>query len=306
MIAWGLRLTGRLAAVLAAALLVSIVVFLGVHFLPGDPVRREAHQSPAQYAAALHSAGLDRPLPVQYAAVMGRIIDGDLERQLLPEAVTSAELGALAAAIGLSAGVAFGFVAATHVGTWRDRLAILGSLVGFATPVFVWGFVVFQIGTTILFNLTGGVLFYSPDRCCQGPQILMPAFVLGLPAAGYIARMTRAGMLDELGREYVLAARAKGLAEGAVHRRHVLRNAALVLITVAAPLIAAILVGSVVVEQMFNVDGLGHELTGSLLGRHYDIALGVFVYYALLVGLANLAVDQLYPVLDPRQRQRHR
>lgn len=302
---WAVRLSGRLALVAGAAVVVSVVVFAGVHFLPGDPVLRESHQSPAQYAAELHAAGLDRPLPVQYEAIMGRILTGDLERQLLPEALTSAELGTLAATFGVAVGLGLGFLAASHPATWIDRAAIAGSLVGFATPVFVWGFVVFQLATTTLYNLTGGLLFYSPDRCCQGGQILMPAFVLGLPAAGYIARMARTGVLDELGREYVMTARAKGLTERAVLRLHVLRNIAPLLLTVATPLVASILVGSVVVERMFNVDGIGHELSGSLLSRNYDVAMGVFVYYALLVGLANVAVDLLYPVLDPKQRRTH-
>ncbi|MDQ6921571.1 MAG: ABC transporter permease, partial [Candidatus Dormibacteraeota bacterium] len=116
------------------------------------------------------------------------------------------------------------------------------------------------------------------------------------------ARHTRAAMLEVVRQDFVTTARAKGLMERLVLRHHVFRNAALVLVTVATPELTRLLVGSLVIEQVFSVPGLGHELIGSILSRSYDTAVGVFVYYAVLIGLANLIVDLSYPLLDPRIR----
>ncbi len=181
-----------------------------------------------------------------------------------------------------------------------DRILISLALAVYSVPNFVWAFLLVFFGVTVLFNLTGGLIFYDPNPCCQGAQILMPAFALGAPFAGYVARHTRGSILEELRRDYATTARAKGLAEEQVIQVHVLRNAAIIVLTIVGPVVTALITGSMVIEQFFAVPGLGHELIQSILSRNYTTAVGVFFYYVLLIGIANLIVDLLYPLLDPR------
>jgi ABC-type dipeptide/oligopeptide/nickel transport system permease component len=296
------RLAFRLLAVPVGAALASVVMFAALHLLPGDPVARETHQSPEQYRRALHALGLDQPLPFQYLQLMGRILNGDLARRLQPEATTTAELAFLAAAVALCLGVAVGAFAAANQGSWRDRAAIGSSLLVVSVPSFVWAAILVLFFVTGVYTLSGGLFAYDVGPCCRPDQIWLPVLALGLPYVGYVARHTRAAMLEVARQDYVMAARAKGLQESAVMRRHVFRNAALVLMTVATPELTRLLVGSLVIEQVFSVPGLGHELIGSILSRSYDTAVGVLVYYSILIGLANLLVDLTYPLLDPRIR----
>ncbi|MBO0684160.1 MAG: ABC transporter permease [Candidatus Dormibacteraeota bacterium] len=293
---------GRVGAVVAGAALVSAVLFFGVHMLPGDPVLRSSHQTPLQYQQALHRAGLDLPIWQQYLHVLQRLLDGDLANQLLPEALNSAKLGLLAAVVAVGLGVPIGYLAASHHNRWVDRVSMLLAFVGFAMPTFLWGSLLVLLFVSGLYQLSQGFLAYDIGPCCSPTQIWLPALALGLPFVGYIARMTRASMLDAIALDHVTAARARGLPERTVLSRHVLRYAAVPVLTVSGPLVGGLFVGSLVIEKIFGMPGLGHELAGSILGRDYDVAVAVFVYYALLVGLANVVVDVLHRMLDPRIR----
>jgi ABC-type dipeptide/oligopeptide/nickel transport system permease component len=296
------RLVYRVLLVPASALLGSLVMFAALHFLPGDPVARESHQTPLQYEQGLHRLGLDLPLPVQYVRLLASILNGDLARTLQPEAVLSGEIGLLAALIAVGAGIAIGVYTARRANTWADRAVISGALLVYSMPNFVWAFLLILIGSGFLFNLTGGAIYYDPRPCCHGAQILLPSLALGLPFVGYIARHTRTGILDVLRTDYITTARAKGLTEDRVLWIHALRNALIVVLSILGPVVTTLITGSLVIEQFTAVPGLGHELISSILSRSYTNAVGVFVYYVLLVGLANLAVDLLYPIVDPRVR----
>ncbi len=297
------RLAGRLVLVPASAVIGSLVMFSALHFLPGDPVARESHQSPLQYEQGMHRLGLDLPLPTQYIRLMASIVNGDLAQTLRPEAALSGKIGFLAAVIAIALGLFIGLTAARKANSATDRILVSLALGAYSVPNFVWAFLLVFVGTTVLFNLTFGTIFYDPNPCCQGLQILMPAFALGIPFAGYVARHTRTSILEELRRDYATTARAKGLDEEQVIKVHVLRNASIVVLTIVGPVVTALITGSLVIEQAFAVPGLGHELIQSILSRSYTTAVGVFVYYVLLIGIANLIVDLLYPVLDPRMSQ---
>jgi oligopeptide transport system permease protein len=130
----------------------------------------------------------------------------------------------------------------------------------------------------------------------------VPALALGLPYASYVARLTRASMLETIRTDYVRTAWAKGLKSRVVVLRHALRNALIPVVTILGPLTTGIITGSVVIENIFGIPGLGKEFITSILSRDYNIVIGVFTFYAALVGLANLAVDVIYPILDPRIR----
>jgi ABC-type dipeptide/oligopeptide/nickel transport system permease component len=296
------RLAGRISLIPISALVGSLVMFSALHFLPGDPVARESHQTPLQYEQGLHRLGLDLPLPVQYVRLLARIVNGDLAHTLQPEAVLSGKIGLLAALIAIGGGVAVGMISARRHNSLTDRGLITAALLVYSMPNFVWAFLLILVGTGFLYNFTGGLMYYNPGPCCQGAQILLPSLALGLPYVGYIARHTRTGLLDVLRNDYVTTARAKGLTEDRVIRVHALRNALIVVLSVLGPVVTTLITGSLVIEQFTAVPGLGHELVSSILSRSYTNAVGVFVYYVLLIGLANLVVDLLYPVLDPRVR----
>jgi ABC-type dipeptide/oligopeptide/nickel transport system permease component len=294
------RFSGRLVLVPASALIGSLVIFSALHFLPGDPVAREGHQTPLQYEQGMHALGLDLPLEVQYVRLMARIVNGDLARILQPEAALSGRIGLIAAVIAILVGMWIGLTSARRANSATDRILVSLSLAVYSVPNFVWAFLMVFVGVTVLYNLTGGLIFYNPGPCCDGLQILMPAAALGIPFAGYVARHTRSSILEELRRDYVTTARAKGLDDEQVIQVHVLRNAALIVLTIVGPVVTALITGSLVIEQAFAVPGLGHELIQSILSRNYTTTVGVFVYYVLLIGIANLIVDLLYPLLDPR------
>ena len=277
-------------------------MFSALHFLPGDPVARESHQTPLQYEQGLHLLGLDLPLPEQYVRLMASILGGDLARTLQPEAVISGEIGLIAAVIAVVGGVGIGIASARRANTWVDRALISAALLVYSMPNFVWAFLLILVGAGFLYRFTGGLIYYDPGPCCHGAQVLLPSLALGLPFVGYIARHTRTGLLDVLRTDYVTTARAKGLAEDRVLLVHALRNALIVVLSILGPVVTTLITGSLVIEQFTAVPGLGHELVGSILSRSYTTAVGVFVYYVLLVGVANLVVDLLYPVVDPRVR----
>src|SRR5437588_2454953 len=296
------RLAGRVALIPASAIIGSLVMFSALHFLPGDPVARESHQTPLQYEQGLHRLGLDLPLPIQYVRLLASIVNGDLARTLQPEAMLSGAIGLLAALIAVAGGVAVGTTSAQRANSLTDRALISAALLVYSMPNFVWAFLLILVGTGFLYKFTGGLLYYDPGPCCHGAQILLPSLALGLPFVGYIARHTRTGLLDVMRTDYVTTARAKGLTEDRVIRVHALRNALIVVLSVLGPVVTTLISGSLVIEQFTAVPGLGHELVSSILSRSYTTAVGVFVYYVILIGIANLVVDLLYPVLDPRVR----
>lgn len=296
------RLAGRILIIPASALVGSLVMFSALHFLPGDPVARESHQTPLQYEQGMHRLGLDLPLPEQYVRLMARIVNGDLARTLQPEAVISGKIGFLAALIAVTGGVAVGVIAAHRANTWWDRGLVSAALLVYSIPNFVWAFLMIVVLTGFLYRFTGGVVYYDPGPCCQGAQILFPSLALGLPSVGYIARHTRTSILDVSRTDYVTTARAKGLTDDRILWVHELRNALIVVVSILGPVITTLITGSLVIEQFTTVPGLGHELVGSILSRNYTNAVGVAVYYVLLIGLGNLLVDLLYPLIDPRVR----
>lgn len=297
-------------------LVVSSIVFLGVHRLPGDALFNE-HLHGQQYQDLLHHYGLDRPLWVQYRDYMlGILTRGDLGESLvnrgvkitplvLRELSVSVEVGALALIFTVGLGILLGVVAATRQNTWLDYLLTTTSVIGYSIPNFVIAALLIVLLGVELANLTGGTFYYSLgwEGTYGSPgQVWLPAFALGFPYASVVARLTRASMLEVIRQDYIRTARAKGLNEQVVVVRHALRNALIPVVTILGPLVIGIITGGVVIENVFNIPGLGKEFAQSILSRDYFIVVGVFTMYALMVGVANLAVDILYTVLDPRIR----
>ncbi|TAN32892.1 ABC transporter permease [bacterium] len=306
----------RLVLIALAVLGVSSVVFLAIHRLPGDALFSE-HLHGTQYELLLHHYGLDRPLWQQYTSfVTGMFLHGDLGESLVNRGVpitplvvremtVSAEVGLIALIFTVGLGMLLGVVAAVRQNTWVDYVLSTTSVIGYSMPNFVIATFLILVFAVWLDNLTQSAFYFQigwTGRFGTIGEIWLPAFALGFPYASIVARLTRASMLEVIRQDYIRTARAKGLRETVIMARHALRNALIPVITILGPLVIGIITGGVVIENIFGIPGLGKEFATSILNRDYNIVIGVFTGYAALVGLANLGVDLLYVVIDPRIR----
>jgi len=302
----------RLVLISVTAVVVSSIVFIGIHQLPGNALASERRNNPATEAALLHHYNLDVPWPQQYVLWVQGLAHGDMGESLvnmgvqitpllLREARVSVTLGLAAVLITIGVGLTLGTIAAIRQNTWVDYVATTSAVVGYSVPSFVWAFLLILLTVSGFYAWTGG-LVYEDIGWGKIEQIPVPALALGLPYAAIVARLTRASMLEVIRQDYVRTAWAKGLKARVVILRHALRNALIPVISILGPLVTGIITGSVVIEYLFGIPGLGQEFVSSILSRDYNIVIGVFTFYAVLIGLANLAVDLVYPVLDPRIR----
>jgi peptide/nickel transport system permease protein len=296
-------------------ILATIVVFLGIRALPGDPARTLAGEEsdPATLAAIRQAYGFDQPLPVQYARYVQKAATGDFGRSPrtgLPVAETighalpvTLQLAAFAISIAILIGIGAGVVAAVR----RRRPAEWGAnavaLLGLSVPNFWFGqmaILTFAIAFPVL-PASGFVSFFeNPVESFR--HLLMPAVVLGSGLAAIIMRQTRSAMLDALLADYVRTARAKGLSAPQVVFGHALRNSLIVVITIVGLQLGALISGAVVTEQLFVLPGFGKLTIDAVFTRDYPMIQGVVLVTATAYILINLAVDLLYSVIDPRIR----
>jgi ABC-type dipeptide/oligopeptide/nickel transport system permease component len=302
----------RLILIAITTFLVSSIVFLLLHQIPGNAFLNETRMSPQALARLLHDYGLDQPVFVQYQHWINGVLHGDLGESfinrgvkitplLIRETTVSATVGFFALTVTVGLGLILGVLAALRQNTWVDYAASTAAVVGYSIPSFVIAIFFLLIFGHYFYDWTQGTVFYNVGWG-DWTQIPIPALALGLPYAAYVARLTRASMLETIRTDYVRTAWAKGLKARIVVARHALRNALIPVVTILGPLVTGIITGSVVIENIFGIPGLGKEFVTSILARDYNIVIGVFTFYALLVGLANLTVDVIYPVLDPRIR----
>jgi oligopeptide transport system permease protein len=302
----------RLVLITFTALAVSSIVFIGIHQLPGNALASERRLNPATEAALLHHYNLDLPWPQQYLLWVEGLAHGNLGESLvnmgtpitpllLRELKVSVTLGLAAVLVTIVVGMTLGLVAAIKQNTWIDYTASTAAVIGYSVPSFVWAFLLILLTVSGFYTWSQGQI-YEDLGWGKIEQIPVPAFALGLPYAAIVARLTRASMLEVIRQDYVRTAWAKGLMARVVILRHALRNALIPVATILGPLVTSIITGSVVIEFLFGIPGLGQEFVTSILARDYNIVIGVFTFYAALLGVANLIVDLIYPVLDPRIR----
>lgn len=302
----------RLVLIAITTVLVSSIVFLLLHTIPGNAFLNETRTTPQALAADLHHYGLDLPLQSQYTNWVGGVLHGNLGESLVNRGVqisplliretsVSATVGFFALIVTIGLGLILGVIAALRQNTWVDYIASSASVVGYSIPSFVIAIFMLLIFGHYFYDWTQGTIYYNVGWG-DWTQVPVPAIALGLPYASYVARLTRASMLETIRTDYVRTAWAKGLKARIVVLRHALRNALIPVVTILGPLITGIITGSVVIENIFGIPGLGKEFVTSILARDYNIVIGVFTFYAALVGLANLTVDVIYPALDPRIR----
>ena len=296
-------LVGRLIASVAVVFAVATASFLLLHAAPGGPFDTDQRRSPAVQRAMEDRYGLHAPLWRQYGRAMAQLARGDLGvsmkrdvsvGQLIAEhGPISALLGVLALAAALGLGVALGAIAAWRRNTWVDALVMTGALIGISIPAFV-------LGPLLIAAFALDLGWLPPARVDGVRSLILPAITLGTIYLGTIARLTRGGMIDALGHDFIRTARAKGVPERRVVVRHALRVGIAPVVTYLGPATAALISGSFVVEKIFQIPGLGTYFVTSVADRDYPVVTGVFVFYAALLVALNLAVDVAYGVLDPR------
>ena len=305
----------RLLLIAFTLLVVSFGVFYAVHSLPGNAFVSERVHGQA-LAAILHQFGLDRPIPVQYWDFLRNALHGDFGESfviqgqpitpvVIRELSVSMELGGAALFITIGMGMLFGVLAAMRQNSWVDYTLTTLAVIGYSVPSFVIATLGILIFGLWLHDITGGAFYYPivwTGTYGTLAELSVPAIALGLYTSGQVTRITRAAMLDVVQQDYIRTARAKGLKRRVVTVRHALRNALVPVTSILGPLIVGIIAGSVVIENIFGIPGLGKEFVRSITSHDYNITVAVFTLYAALIGVANLVVDLLYTVIDPRIR----
>ena len=300
----------RLLGAIPTLLLVIVLAFLMVHAAPGGPFDDERTLPPEIEANIARAYHLDEPLPAQFVRYLSGVLRGDLgpsyryaDRSVAELIGTgfpvSLRIGVLAILLALLLGISSGTIAALRQGSMLDRVVMSFAMTGISIPVFVVA--------PVLVLLLAVKLHWLPAGWSGMPGIakyVLPVITLALPQIAYIARLTRASMIDVLGRDFIRTARAQGLGTKTIIRVHALKPAMLPVLSYLGPAIAGVLTGSVVVEEVFGIPGLGQSFVRGALNRDYTLVLGIVIFYATLIISLNLLVDILYGVIDPRVRRR--
>ena len=314
-------LVRRLAQLPLTVAAILLAGFLLIHLAPGDPVVALAGQSgDAEYYAYVRAEfGLDQPLPTQLVVYAGNVLGGDLGTSyVLGRPVLEAIAERLPATVLLTAtalvlstvvGMSLGIYGARRHGRWPDTAVNLTALTVYAAPVFL-------IGQLAILGLALGTGWFPVQGMTDArssatglPRLLdiahhltLPALALASQEVAAVARLSRVGLLEELRQDHIRTARAKGVAEGVVVRKHALRRALLPVVTVLGGRVGHLVAGAVVVEAVFGWPGLGRLLVTAMQNRDGPVVLGVFLLVAVTVVVANLLTDLLYSWLDPRVR----
>jgi oligopeptide transport system permease protein len=288
---------------------VALVTFVLMHAAPGgpwdtDPMVRKV--DPRTEAVLNRRYGLDKPLWQQFADYVWNAAQGKLgpsyrlrgrqvEDVLRERFPTTAKLGLLALAMAVVVGLPLGVIAALRQNTWVDYFSLFFATVGTAVPSFVLGIFLIIIFASWLHWVT----VLESDWSSFKPWIL-PAVVLGVGTAAYIARLSRSSMLEVIRQDYVRTARAKGLSERAIILQHMLQNALIPVVTILGPALANLITGSFIIETLFRVPGMGRLYVTAINQRDYSMIMGTTLFYAVIIALTNLGVDITYGFLDPR------
>jgi oligopeptide transport system permease protein len=297
----------RLAGGLVVVFCVATFSFFMLRKAPGGPFDEERQLQPEVKANIEKRYKLDRPVWEQYASYMSGLAHGDLghsmkRTQTVNEIIDdhygySLRLGLLAMLFAVTFGVALGVTAAVRQNTLWDHGSMAIALFGISIPAFVLGPMLIR-----LFSINLGWL--PPARFEGFTSIILPAMTLGMIYMGVIARLARGGMLETMRQDYIRTARAKGLTERVVVWKHAVRLGLMPVVTYLGPALAALIVGSFVVEQIFQIPGLGFYTIASIADRDYPLLTGMLVFYSIFLVSMNLLVDIAYGLLDPRIRDK--
>jgi len=312
MLAYAVR---RFFGALPTLLIIVTLAFFMMRLAPGGPFDTQRHLPPEIERNVAAAYNLDKPLYEQYLLYLNRLVHLDLGpsfrnkdfsvTQLIAEGLpVSARLGLSAITLAVFFGVGFGVSAALNQNRWSDYSVMTLAMVGITIPTFVTAPIL-----TLIFGVYGIHLFGLDLSLPVGGwkdgslrNTVLPVIVLALPQIAFISRLVRGSTIEVLHSNYVLTARAKGLPQHLIVSRHVLRTALVPLVSYLGPAVAGLLTGSLIVEQIFGLPGIGRYFVQGAINRDYTLVMGVLIYYATFIILLNLVADVLYAVLDPRVR----
>ncbi len=288
---------------------VATVTFFLMHAVEGGPFDREKELPPNVLANLEKKYNVDNPLVEQYGLYLLNLVQGDLglsfetNREvstIIREGVeVSAQLGASAFLYAMVFGMTMGVISALNQNRLGDYLGVFFATIGTALPNFIMA--TFLV---IIFSVQLGWFDVLGWELGNYRKMVLPILALGTLPAAYIARVTRASILEVLNQDYIRTARAKGLAERVVVLRHTIKNAMVPILTVAGPIFAFLVTGSFIVERIFAINGVGRHFVTAVFQRDYGVIMGTTIFFTVIVAFANLAVDILYAVADPRIRYR--
>ena len=299
-----LYIAKRILLAILTVWVVITVTFFVMHAVPGGPFLGEKAISEQAQAALEAKYGLDKPLMQQYGTYLKDIVTKfdfgpsikqrgrDVIDIIIDGMKTSAKLGVIAAGAALVIGVVLGSVAALRRNKLIDRVIMVITTAFVSMPSFIMG--------SLLLLLFAIVLKILPANGETAKGLILPVVTLALYPTAYITRLTRSSMLDVLGQDYIVTAKAKGVPKFKIIFGHALKNALIPVITYFGPMLAYIVTGSLVVEQIFAVPGIGRAFVNSITGRDYPLLMGTTIILATLVVIMNLVGDIMYKVVDPR------
>lgn len=310
-------LVKRVLLLIATLLLVTILAFVAFSIIPGDPTSSilGVEATPEQIAALRERLGLDLPIWQRYLHWLGGLLTGDLGEsynygmpvaQLLATCVThTLTLAVLAFVLIVAIALPLGIIAARYEGGVVDRVLTILNQITMSVPNFVAGILLVYVFGLVLRLFQPGAIV--TPQAGWGPYLwymLFPALAVALPRSAMTVKMLRGSILSELGQDYIRTAYSKGNSKTSALWRHVLRNAMIPVVTFLAMTVADIMAGSIVVEQVFGIPGLGKMLVTSIGNRDYPVVQAIVVLIATVVVVCNFAADLLYRVMDPRLRGR--
>jgi len=300
----------RLLISVPTLLIIITIAFFMMRIAPGGPFDQERALPPQIEKNMLAAYNLDQPLMVQYVRYLTGVLQGDfgpsfkyrdfsVAELLLTGFPPSLKVGGAAILLAIIAGITLGTIAALRQNSAVDHAVMVTAMTGIAVPNFVMAPLL-----TLIFGVFLGWLPVAGWGGGAFRNMILPVIALALPQIAYIARLTRGSMIEVLGANFIRTARAKGLREQIVVVRHALKGALLPVVSYLGPATAQLISGSLVIEQIFGIPGIGRYFIQGALNRDYTLVMGTVIVYALLILVLNLIVDLLYGLLDPKVKQR--
>ena len=284
----GRYIVKRILLAILTVFIICAITFFVMNAIPGGPFNREKALSAATIEALNRRYNLDKPVPEQFLLYMKNLLHGDFGVSF----PISAKLGLMAIAVALLCGTVFGSFAALMRNKLPDRIIVFFSTLFTAVPSFVLA--------TLLLLVFCIRLAWFPVWDPNQPNYLLPVIALSAYPMAYVTRLSKSSMLDALSQDYIRTAKAKGVAKWKVIFKHALRNSLLPVITYAGPQIAYIITGSMVIETIFTVGGIGSKFVSAITNRDYTMIMATTIFLATLMVVANLICDLLYKLVDPR------
>ena len=292
----------RVLLAIVSIIIVSAISFFAMNLIPGGPFNKEKAGSPAIQKVLEERYNLDKPVGQQYLIYMNKLLHGDwgvslkngrdIWTDIWSKFQVSAKLGGTAAIVAIILGIILGSIAGLTRNRWPDRLIVFFTTLGTAIPSFVLASLLL-----LVFCLK---LAWFPVWSSTSHNYVLPVVALAIYPMAYITRLTKTSMLDALNQDYIRTAKAKGVAQYKIIFKHALRNALIPVVTYVGPMVAYILTGSMVVENIFTIGGLGSSFVTSITNRDYTTIMATTIFLAILMVVANLLTDIAYKLIDPR------